>query len=104
MARYGAAAVIGYATLIGAGAGRPEAYEYVDQSASPLGRRRHCACARRLMQAGDARASKVGRRFLIRSDALETELSSIGGSRLTTKPADPSGKLAESLGFELEKK
>jgi hypothetical protein len=50
----------------------------VDQSASPLGRRRHIALARTLIAAGSADAARIGRRYLVRREAIDahaTELS-----------------------------
>lgn len=47
----------------------------VDQVASPLGRRRHCAAVRRRVQRGEAGAAIVGRRHLLSREALEVELA-----------------------------
>jgi hypothetical protein len=44
--------------------------DWIDQSTSPLGPRRHCALARRLIAAGDKRAARAGRRWLLRAEAL----------------------------------
>lgn len=47
----------------------------VDQGASPLGRRRHCAAVRRRLARGEAGAAVVGRRHLLSADALGEELA-----------------------------
>jgi hypothetical protein len=44
--------------------------EWIDQHSSPLGSKRHCALVRSLTTAGDQRASKIGRRYLLSRDAL----------------------------------
>jgi len=51
---------------------------WIDQSASPLGSRRHCAVVRRRVAAGDSGACKVGRRFLLTQEALAEELTASG--------------------------
>jgi hypothetical protein len=58
-----------------------EAPGMVDQAASPLGRRRHIAAVRRLVNAGAPGAAIVGRRYLLARDALDAELG------CGTKPA-----------------
>ena len=45
----------------------PDANEWIDQTASPLGRRRHCALARR----GVLKAHKDGARWLVRRKDLD---------------------------------
>lgn len=67
----------------------------LDQTASPLGSRRHCALARRLVNAGDGRAAKVGRRWLVAREAIEKEL---GASRETS----PDEQLRTELGLEIK--
>lgn len=51
------------------------AASWVDQHASALGSRRHCALVRSLMKNGDPRASRVGRRYLLTGDALTEALA-----------------------------
>ena len=46
----------------------------IDQAASPLGRRRHCAAVRRRVSRGDPGAVLVGRRHLLSPEALAEEL------------------------------
>ena len=74
----------------------------IDQTRSPLGRRRHIAAVRRLVAAGKAGAAVVGRRYLLSREALDAEVA-----RLSKRPrkahADDSDKLAalrERFGFE----
>lgn len=66
----------------------------VDQTASPLGSRRHCALARRLVNAGDPRAAKVGRRWLISREAISEALGS------TSNEMSPDNELISKLGLE----
>lgn len=63
----------------------------IDQSGSPLGPRRHCALARRLISAGDRRACRIGRRWLIERSAIEQELGA---------PAPDNNELLHELGLE----
>ena len=46
----------------------------IDQAASPLGRRRHCACVRRRVARGEPGAAVVGRRFFLSPAAMTEEL------------------------------
>lgn len=55
--------------------------EMVDQAHSPLGRRRHIAAVRQLLAKGDPRAAKVGRKYLLRRDALDDVLRELGRPR-----------------------
>lgn len=74
----------------------------VDQRQSPLGPRRHAALCRRLMAAGDARASKVGRRWLVTQDAIAEELARLGrAAPPSTAPAtdDDLDAVAKRLGI-----
>lgn len=70
---------------------------WIDQSASPLGPRRHRAAVKRRIQAGEPGAAKVGRRHLLSKDALEAELGA--GSSTKKAPAAPS--IADELRAEL---
>ncbi len=49
----------------------------LDQSASPLGRRRHIALARKLIAASSADAAQVGRRYLVRREAIEAHAADL---------------------------
>jgi hypothetical protein len=49
----------------------------IDQVASPLGRRRHCAAVRRRVSAGSVGAAIVGRRHLLSREALDAELAAL---------------------------
>jgi len=55
-----------------------EAPGMVDQSASPLGRRRHIAAVRRLVALGEPGACQVGRRYLLSRERLDAELAAMG--------------------------
>jgi len=59
----------------------------LDQHASPLGSRRHCACVRARVAAGDPGAAIIGRRHLLSPEALGEELQAT--STKTRKPAKP---------------
>ncbi len=50
-----------------------------DQSASPLGRRRHIAAVRRRVAAGAGGAAIVDRAHLLSREALAEELEALGG-------------------------
>jgi hypothetical protein len=52
--------------------------DMVDQTKSPLGRRRHINAVRRLVAAGEQGAAQVGRRYLLSRDRLSAELASWG--------------------------
>jgi hypothetical protein len=52
--------------------------DMVDQSKSPLGRRRHCNAVKRRVGAGEPGAARVGRRYLLTPDALAEELHRLG--------------------------
>ena len=49
--------------------------DLVDQHASPLGNRRHCAAVQALVALGKPGASIVGRRHFLTPDALAVELA-----------------------------
>lgn len=51
--------------------------EWTDQTASPLGRRRHIAACRARVAQGDPRAAHVGRRWLLSCDAVAAELAAL---------------------------
>jgi uncharacterized protein (DUF1684 family) len=52
--------------------------EWIDQSASPLGARRHINAVQRRIAAGDpSDAARVGRRWLLSRDAVAAELATI---------------------------
>ena len=52
--------------------------DMVDQSKSPLGRRRHCNAVKRRIGNGEPGAARVGRRYLLTPDALTDELHRLG--------------------------
>jgi hypothetical protein len=49
----------------------------IDQTASPLGRRRHIAAVRARVARGDSSAAIVGRRCLLAREALDAELATL---------------------------
>lgn len=51
---------------------------WVDQAASPLGRRLHIRAVRRRTQAGQGGAAVLGRRYLLSRSALDDELAATG--------------------------
>jgi hypothetical protein len=63
--------------------------DMVDQVASPLGRRRHCAAVRRRVANGEPGAAVVGRRHLLARDALAAELEAASKRRPRPKQAAP---------------
>jgi phage shock protein A len=50
----------------------------IDQTASPLGNRRHIKRVRELVAAGESGACKVGRRYLMTRERLDAELAGLG--------------------------
>jgi hypothetical protein len=69
-----------------------EAPGMIDQSASPLGRRRHIAAVRRRVAAGESGAAIVGRRHLLSRERLDAELATLAKTK--RKPAAPVDDLA----------
>lgn len=65
---------------------RAERRDWVDQAASPLGRRRHVTAVRRRTAAGDAGAAMVGRRALLSAAALEQELAALSARPKKAEP------------------
>jgi hypothetical protein len=55
-----------------------ERSEWVEQSASPLGRKRHCAAVRRRIEQGRDGAAIVGRRHLLSPGALREVMGEHG--------------------------
>ena len=82
---------------------RAERRDWVDQSASPLGRRRHVAAVKRRLDRGLEGAAMVGRRALLSSAALDEELALLSkGPKKTTAPAeadDVTSRLERRLGL-----
>lgn len=76
-----------------------EAPGMLDQSASPLGRRRHIAAARRRVAAGEAGAAIVGRRHLLTREAVEAELADASAKPRKGAPADELAPLRERYGL-----
>jgi hypothetical protein len=66
----------------------------IDQSASPLGRRRHIAAVRRRVAAGEPGAAIVGRRYLLASVQVDAELAAASKRTPKAKP-EPVDELAE---------
>lgn len=83
---------------------RGEAPGLIDQTASVLGRRRHVALARELLAAGSSDAAKIGRRYLVRREAVEAraiELSRRTPRKAASAASEPSTALLESLGLKV---
>jgi hypothetical protein len=70
----------------------------VDQNASPLGRRRHCAAVKRRLARGEVGAAIVGRRHLLSAEALSEELG-----RVSTKRSDNTAAVAGNIRAQLER-
>jgi hypothetical protein len=71
----------------------------IDQSASPLGRRRHCAAVRRLVARGEPGAAIVGRRHLLSREALADALARCG--KAAAAPVQQGGGVRDELEREL---
>lgn len=71
----------------------------LDQTASPLGRRRHINHVRRLHGQGDAGVAIVGRRYLATREVIDAELGRLG--RRPAEQADDLSALANELGLRL---
>lgn len=68
---------------------------WIDQAASPLGRRRHCAAVRRRVAAGEPGAAILGRRHVLTAEALGEEM------RVGKPKAKPTG--TQDVRAELER-
>jgi hypothetical protein len=73
----------------------------VDQSASPLGGRRHCAAAKRRMARGEPGAAKVGRRYLLSPEALSEELGRVSRGSGALEGKGVTSSVADELRREL---
>jgi hypothetical protein len=73
----------------------------IDQSASPLGARRHCAAAKRRMARGEPGAAKVGRRYLLSREALREELGRRPGGDAGVVQTDSARNVGDELRREL---
>jgi hypothetical protein len=74
----------------------------ITQSASPLGRRKHCAAVRRRIDSGESGAAIVGRRHLLSTDALSEELGRASSRVAVTSPAPgPATSVRDELRAEL---
>jgi hypothetical protein len=82
---------------------REESAGMIDQSGSPLGRKRHCAIVRARVGAGTPGAAIVGRRHLLSKEALDFELAAL--SKRKAKPAAPpvEAQAADDLAPYLER-
>ncbi len=67
----------------------------VDQSTSPLGRRRHCAIVRQRLAHGEPGAAIVGRRHLLSPQALSEALERATGRPVAAPTAKAGGVRAE---------
>jgi hypothetical protein len=73
---------------------------WIDQASSPLGARRHCALARKLIAEGKGAASHVGRRWLIRKERLDREMGA-PEARADSPDDEREAALARELGLKL---
>ena len=71
----------------------------LDQSASPLGRRRHCSAVKRRVARGEPGAAVVGRRHLLSPEALSEELGRVSNRK--TEPVPDGGSVRNELEREL---
>lgn len=62
---------------------------WVEQKASPLGRRRHINAVRRLVAAGSESARVVGRRYLLSAETVDAELGRVTRSKSTNESPAP---------------
>lgn len=60
--------------------------DMIDQSASPLGRRRHIAAVRARVASGAPGAAIIGRRYLLSREAIEAELVRVSKSKGSKRP------------------
>ncbi|MEI9949473.1 MAG: hypothetical protein WDO74_10940 [Pseudomonadota bacterium] len=74
---------------------------WVDQHASALGPRRHCAAVRRRIAEGAPGAERAGRRLLLTPEALQEELSRGSKKRPKVDPEADIRDLAGELGLRL---
>lgn len=73
---------------------------WVDQSASPLGPRRHRKAVCERLASGRPGASRVGRKHLLSREALEEELATKGRKKSTPKQGDElEDRLRRELGL-----
>lgn len=82
-----------------AAAGDAQRSEWVDQSQSALGKRRHCAAARRVVAEG-GQAAIIGRRHLLSPAAIRAELERLT-KRTGQKHQSPAGSAASELRAQL---
>lgn len=72
----------------------------IDQSASPLGRRRHIAAVRARVSTGATGAAIVGRRYLLAREAIEAELAKVSGARKRPPKLEAVGDLLSRYGLD----
>ncbi len=81
---------------------RAEHRDWIDQAASPLGRRRHALAVRRRVAAGGPGAAIVGRRLLLNEQALGEELARLSTKRPkdeAPRPETAPERIARRLGL-----
>lgn len=74
--------------------------DMIDQSASPLGRRRHLAAVRARVSAGAPGAAIVGRRYLLSREAVAQELEKVSDKRRGTPNLEEVGDLLDRYDLE----
>ncbi len=80
-----------------------ERRDWIDQTRSMLGRRRHCAAVRRRVAAAHPDAAIVGRRYLLSITAHGEELRLVGSRLRLVKTETTAERLRRRLGIEVTK-
>ena len=82
---------------------KAERRDWVDQTSSPLGRRRHVAAVKRRIDRALEGVAMVGRRALLSATALEEELALLSKgpnkATATSEPEDVTSRLERRLGL-----
>lgn len=76
---------------------RQQKHDWIDQHKSALQSKRHCAAVRRLIEAGEPGAARVGRRHLLSAEAYAQELQRVSSKSRKVKPASVADELRAEL-------
>jgi len=79
----------------------PAVVVWIDQTTSPLGRRRHCATVRRRLEQGLPGAVVVGRAHRLTREALDEELTAVSRAHVPTRVETESPTVVDELQREL---
>jgi hypothetical protein len=74
--------------------------DMIDQSASPLGRRRHIAAVRARVSSGAPGGAIIGRRYLLSREAIEAELVRVSGAKRSAPKLEAVNDLLDRYGLE----